>query len=255
LNRSLVLAAVIAMSAHGAVAGEVADRVRRDGIVRCVSAEHPGLAEDQPNGGIGGVAVDLCRAVAIAVLGPDGRIRFWLDGPALDGDVVFYPKAEIPDGMAAGPVVLNQRLSVLVPMGSRVRSVRDLARESVCLTIGSPEQTALETAARDRGIDIVRLAFEEDDEMRDAYAVGRCGALVGSETALAEMTGPIGINQLRSRLLPEPLSLEPVIVAAPARDPAWADLIFQVVRAWRGERASGSASPAEGASVMPPSSR
>src|ERR1700677_2042192 len=182
------------MTAHRATAGEVVDRVRRDDVVRCAAEERPSVAEYRSDGRVGGSAVSICRAVAIAVLGRGGRIEFTIDGPAEDADVAFVTDSVAHDRFVFGPTLFVDRLSVLVPRQSRVLDIRGLAGETVCLMIGSPEQSALEAAAGRLGIDIVRLAFEEDDEMRDGYAVGRCGAMVGTWTELSGLQGPMGIN-------------------------------------------------------------
>src|SRR5471030_3193917 len=121
--------AVLICLAHGASAGAVLDRVRQDGVVRCTAEERPSVAAYSPDGGISGIAVDLCRAVAIAVLGRGGRIEFTIDGPAGEADVAF-----VSDGMAhshfvSGPTVFVDRLSVLVPRKSRVMDIRGLAGE------------------------------------------------------------------------------------------------------------------------------
>jgi general L-amino acid transport system substrate-binding protein len=233
LRRFAVLAALIGLAAtRGATAGEVLDRVRRDNAVRCVAEERPGVAEYRPNGGIDGIAVDLCRAVAIAVLGPGGQVGFVVDGPVQGADIAFV--TEPHDGLVAGPAVFEERLSVLVPLNSAVRAVTDLAGQTICLMIGSPEQSALEAAAGRLGFDFVRLAFEEDVEMRDAYAVGRCGAMAGTETELTAVLGPLGINRLTSRIVSEPLARVPILAAVGAGDRQWADLVFWVVGAMAG---------------------
>lgn len=233
LIRPTIAVLLILAAAHGALAGEVLDRVRRDSVVRCTARERPAVAVPRPDGGIDGLAVDLCRAVAIAALGRGGRVAVSIDTPAENADVAFV---EAEDGTARGRLVSGapvfvDRLAVLVPETSRVRTPRDLAGETVCLMIGSPEQSALEAAVRRMGIDIVRLAFEEDVEMHDAYAVGRCGAMVGDWTELSGLRGPMGINRLASRLLLEPLALVPIIAATDPADCDWAAIVAWVVHA------------------------
>jgi general L-amino acid transport system substrate-binding protein len=231
LTRFLVIAVLIGLTtAHRATAGAVLDRVRRDGVVRCAAEQRPLVAAYRPDGGIGGIAVDLCRAVAIAVLGRGGRIEFTIDGPAEDADVAFVSDGIADGRFLSGPTIFVDRLSILVPRKSRVLDIRSLAGETVCLMIGSPEQSALEATVGRLSIDIVRLAFEEDDEMRDAYAVGRCGAMVGARTELSGLTGPMGINRLTSRVVPEALALLRVVVATRTTDGDWTTLVFRVVK-------------------------
>lgn len=246
MTRCLLAAVLIGLAAaHAATAGDVLDRVHRDGVVRCTAEERPAVAEYRPDGGIGGIAVDVCRAVAIAVLGRDGRVEFSVAGSAEDADVAFV-SADGAAGhalLATGPTIFVDRLSVLVPMNSHVRAIDDLGGETVCLMIGSPEQSALEAAVVRLRIDIVRLAFEEDDEMRDAYAVGRCDAMAGTETELAELRGPMGINRLVSRIVPVPLALVPVVAATGKRDRDWSAIAFWVARTIVGTEA-GTPPPA-----------
>jgi hypothetical protein len=112
--------------------------------------------------------------------------------------------ARAGDELGADPAV--DRLSVLVPVASRVRTLGDLAGETVCLMTASAEHHALEAVAARLRFDFVRFAFQEEVEMIDAYAVGRCGAMVGDWAALVRLRGPMGINRLTSRLLAEPLA-------------------------------------------------
>jgi general L-amino acid transport system substrate-binding protein len=249
LKYRLISAAIAVLlvfaGARDARAGEVLDHVRRDKIVRCSSAERPVVAIPRPDGGIGGIAVTMCRAVAIAVLGRTGRIAFTLDDARGDADILFVDATTPQDD--PGPAIFVDRLAVLVPVTSRVHALSDLAGETVCLMIASPGQRALEAAVGHLGVDIVRLAFEEDDEMEDAYAVGRCGAMVGAETTLAGLRGPIGINRLTSRLVPEPLALVPIIAATGSADPDWTSLVFWVVN----ELTKDVMSPGESATAPP----
>jgi general L-amino acid transport system substrate-binding protein len=219
------------------MAGEVLDRVRRDGVVRCAAGELPGLAAPRTDGGIDGIAVELCRAVAAAAPGREGRIAFTLEDMPQDTpdniDVAFVPRAETAphSPFIMGPAVFVDRLSVLVPRGSSLRTPSDLAGQTVCLMIGSPEQRGLETAVRRLRLDIVRLTFEEVDEMRDAYFVGRCGAMAGHRTELQTLRGETGVNRLTSRLLTKDLASVSIRVATPTTDRAWAMLVFRVVLA------------------------
>ena len=54
----------------------VLDRVRAEGVLRCGGAVRPGLAFPDPDGKLAGLEVDLCRAVATAVLGSSARVEF-----------------------------------------------------------------------------------------------------------------------------------------------------------------------------------
>jgi len=91
-----VVAALFAIvAAGGANAGEVLDRVRRDRVVRCVAEERPVVAMQRPDGGIEGLAVEFCRAAAIAVLGSTGRVTVSIGAPEVKADVAFAGEGDV----------------------------------------------------------------------------------------------------------------------------------------------------------------
>ena len=67
---------LVCCSISDAMAGSVAERVKARGFVRCGSVDRPGLASADGHGGWTGLEVDVCRAVAAAVLGSPERIKY-----------------------------------------------------------------------------------------------------------------------------------------------------------------------------------
>ncbi len=76
------------LTAAPALGGTVLDRVRAEHTLRCGAAARPAFAAAGADGVISGSAVDLCRAVGIAVLGRAGRIEFQLYESARAFDAV-----------------------------------------------------------------------------------------------------------------------------------------------------------------------
>ncbi len=218
-----------------AVAGPVLDRVRATDTVSCGAQERPGFAEADEEGGTAhGLAVDLCRAVTVAVLGPAGRISFTIidsvrhfdDVRAGKLDLVFLTSGTIEAEHLAGRLLIGEPAfieteSVMVPENSTVRTTRDLAGASVCFMIGTGAQRALEAVLERERIPVKRLGFGEDVELRDAFNVGRCTAAAGDATFLAEVRQDGGVHRLKSRLLDEPLALDPVFLETGIDDPLW----------------------------------
>jgi general L-amino acid transport system substrate-binding protein len=237
-----VAVAVATLAASRADAAGVLDRVRAAGVLHCGSVERPGVAEAE-EATARGVAVDLCRALAIAVLGPTGRISFRLYDSERDFDAVrqgtdelaFLSGDDIADhaltgAILPGPVAVIDGIGIMVPETSPVRSMADLNGKTVCLMIASGAQRVLERAVAAFHLDIRRIAFQEDSEMLDAYNVQRCEAVVGETTYLANMRRDGGVNRLQSRLLP-PLVVDPVIAATPIADGSWGALVYWVIGA------------------------
>ncbi len=240
----LLFAAALISGISAVRADGVLDRVRAAGAVRCGAEERPGLASPTPDGRMVGLAVDLCRAVGIAVLGPGGRVEFRLYGADRDFDAVrngsddlfFLTGNAIDDhalaaGILPGPVVFIERIALMVPESSPARSMRDLEGRTICLMIGSEAQRALEAAAAQLHLSFARLSFEEEAEMLDAYNVQRCQAVVGEATQFASTRRAGGVNRLTSRLLGEALALSPIIAATGVSDARWSALVAWIMDA------------------------
>ena len=232
--------AVAVLFMGGAARAGVADRVRAEGVLRCGAVFRPGIAAPLAGGSAAGVAVDLCRAVAVAVLGPRGRVVFSIyDGPH-DFDAVrsgrdelaFLTGGEIAEqklggAVLPGPVAAVLAVGVMVPEASAVQHVAGLVDQVVCLMTGSVGQRALDRL----GLEVSRMAFQEDVEMLDAYNAGRCGAVVGETTALAAMRRSPGVRGVASRLLPEPIAMDSLVVVSTVKDGGWAAAAAWVIHA------------------------
>ena len=219
-------------------------RIRTDRVLHCALEPRPGFAEASADGEVKGLGVDLCRAVAIAVLDPTGRVEVSLPesgnefDPLRRGTVdLAFLSADTMDeqnlmgSVLPGPIVFIDPIAVMVPASSPAQSPKDMNGATVCLMIGSPGQRALEATLGDAGVPFSRFTFEEDVEMLDAYNVGNCNAVVEQETRLAEIRKTNGVNHLQSRILAPPLALTPVYAATPNSDGAWSALVAEVVQA------------------------
>jgi general L-amino acid transport system substrate-binding protein len=240
MSRALRLVTMlsIVLAAAPALAGTVLDRVRAEHTLRCGAAERPGFAAADADGGISGIAVDLCHAVEIAVLGRAGRFKFQLYDSARAFDAVRHGADELffLDGgdlsgqlllpfVLPGPAVYYEATTLLVPPGSSAQRVQDLARATICFVSGSPGQRAVEDAFGRAGISFTRLGFERGAEMLEAYNAQSCAAVAGDATSLAGIAGPGG------RLLSPPLAMRPVIAATSLEDGRWAALVAWVLNA------------------------
>ena len=236
----------LAIAPAPAAAGAVLDRVKADKAVHCAAEERPGFAaiEEESDAPPHGLAVDLCRAVAVAVLGPDGEadvtildsVRHFDEVRAGRFDVVFasggtMTAEHLVDHLVPGPPAFIETESVMVPETSAVRAVRDLAGAGVCFMIGTGAQRALEAALERDHVEVKRLGFGEDVELRDAYNVGRCTAVAGDGTFLAEVRQDGGVHGLKSRLLDAPLALDPVFIATGIEDGRWSAMTGWVLQA------------------------
>ena len=243
LALALLAQSLLALPAPGRAA-PVLDRVRQDGVVRCAGVVRPGLAFPARDGAWHGLEVDLCRAVAVAALGPAGRSEFRsLYAPGSydalrrgEDDVLFMTLQEMAAQHLTGDVlpgtpVFYEPERVLVPAGSDAKGVADLAGKMVCFEPGTRADHDLDALVAARAMHVFYGPFFEADEMLDAFNVGRCAAIVGEATSLAALKFSVDETKQPVRLLPEALSVAPVFAATPAAaDGRWAQVVAWTVQ-------------------------
>ena len=258
---------IAALSAVPATAhAGVLDHVRAAGIVRCGAVIRPGLAFPATDGTWHGLEVEMCRAVAAAVLGDADRIamRSYLTGDqfahAADGedDVAFLTASEMSANLLFGRVlpglpVFYQTTRIMVRDESLAHHVTDLASTQVCAEPGTGPERNLQDYMGRHAIAFRFSMWQEVEEMMDAFAVGRCPAVAGEETALAALRFSAEEGGRKALMLPEALAASPVSIATAASDPAWAQIVswtVQTVMAARHEpRVQGPALPVPGAAL------
>lgn len=238
----LLALSIVCCSISNAVAGSVVERVRKRGVVRCGGVARPGLAICDGRGGWTGLEVDVCRAVADALLGSPDRIEFHTyDTPGefdavrnrLD-DIYFLTGSEIFDENLAGkvlpgPTVFVESVKVMVPAKSSARHVGDLAGDSICFMIGSAAERCLNAYFGSIHKRWLRRAFSETGEMDDTYLVQNCHAIAGEITTLAAVRLQPGERRLSSRILPETLAAFPVMAATGTSDAQWSAIVAWTV--------------------------
>ena len=233
---------LVCCSMSDATAGSVADRVKARGFVRCGSVERPGMASAAGHGRWTGLEVDVCHAVAAAVLGSPERIEYHAYVTPKDFDAVrnqqddiyFLTGSEIEGQKLAGkvlpgPTVFVESHAVLVPANSAAQHVDDLAGNSICFVIGNPVERTLNAYFDTIHKKWFRRGFTEDGEMNDAYNVQNCHAVAGEITKLASVRLDPGVNRLSSRILPETLAVFPVMAVTGTGDAQWSSIVAWTV--------------------------
>ncbi len=251
-------------SISNATAGVVIDRVKARGVVRCGSVERPGLADRDGHGRWAGLEVDICRAVASAVLGSPERVEYHAYDLPKDFDAVrkqkddlfFLTGSEIEEQKLAGevlpgPTVFVESHGVMVSSRSDAHHLRDLADDSICFLIGSPVERSLEAYFESIRKNWNRRAFSEDGEMVDTYTARNCHAIAGEITSLASIRLEKNAKHLSSRILPETTADFPVMAATGTGDGQWSSVVAWTVHTLiSGERPETSWYPG-GAGAMP----
>ncbi|BAY16944.1 extracellular solute-binding protein family 3 [Anabaenopsis circularis NIES-21] len=232
----------ICCSTSSAQAGSTIKRVKAHNVVRCGSVERMGLASEVKPGVWSGLNVDVCRAIAAAVLGSPDRIEYHQYETDKDfdavrkqqDDVYFLTGSEInaqklAGSIVPGPTVFLESEAVMVASTSAAQHVSDLSGNSICFMIGSSVERSLTAYFETLHKNWLRRAFSEDGEMIDTYNVQNCHAIAGEVTTLANIRLDSGVNRLSSRILPEFLSTFPIIAATGTQDAQWSAIVAWTV--------------------------
>ncbi len=240
---SLLIAFIALVFASPAVAGAVLDRVKVSGAIHCGAVQRPGLF-DRTEAGPRGLLVDVCRAVGMAVAGRPVTVEMTLlDGPpsydairAGRDDLYFLSGAEIVDqklggAILPGPVVFHETSALMVADGLPAQQPADLAGQPICFLQGDVSHRHLEAFYAARHLPFVRMGYQEEVEMVDAFDAQMCHGLAGEATTLAEIRRSGGKNRRSGRILAEPLASFPIVAATGTGDAAWSAVVAWTVAA------------------------
>ena len=228
----------------GGIASQKLAAVKARGQLVCgVDGRLPGFSFVQPDGSYRGLDVDICRAVAAAVLADPEQVQF-RDLNASErfaalasGEVDLLSRnttytlgrdASGGNGLSFAPVVFYDGQGVMTRQGSGVRRLQDLAGKPICVESGTTTELNLADRMRELGAAYTPLKFQASDQTYAAYLQGRCAAITSDRSQLAaRRTGfPDPANHT---LLPEVLSKEPLAPATVNGDPGWADAVRWIV--------------------------
>ncbi len=210
-----------------------------------VDGKLPGFSFVGPDGVYRGLDVDVCRALAAAVLGSPDKIEFRdlnsserfaalssgeIDVLSRNTTVTLSRDAAGGNGLSFAPTVFYDGQGVMAPVSSGVRSLRDLAGKPICVETGTTTELNLADRMREINVTYTPLKFQTGDQTYAAYLGGRCVAVTSDRSQLAGKRTNFP-NPAEHQLLPDVLSKEPLAPATVNADPAWADAVRWVTYA------------------------
>ena len=220
-------------------------RVRAAGALRCgIDEEQAEYSTSDDHGNRAAFDADLCRAVAVAVLGEEARVEV-VDYPddrtsmrgLKAGEVELVPTLTDDFSHAVGShleftrPVLWDGVGFLVPGASAVMRARQLSGKKICFLAETAVEESVRAWFAREHLDFVPFPFQEEGEMEAAFATGNCGALAGDRTRLAGTEELLAQHHQRTRLLTESISKDPLSAAVREDDPQWAAIVSWVMEA------------------------
>ena len=233
------------VTAATARAGATLDRIKATASLPCgVNIEEPEYSTQDAHGNHIVFDVDICKAVAVAVLGPNAKFTvksFRDEQDALkalkSGEIAllatatpnYINTASATVGFARPIFYDYQAFFVNTTMG--IASPKDLASKKVCFLGGTEIETQLTSYMQREKIRFLPFSFQEEGEMEAALVTRNCAALTADISQLGyERLGFKGVAK-NFEILPEVIAKDPLAPAYALDDPQWATIVNWTVEA------------------------
>ncbi|HER27124.1 MAG TPA: amino acid ABC transporter substrate-binding protein [Rhodospirillales bacterium] len=240
MKKSVKLLSAVAAAAlvsTVANAGTIED-VKAKGFLQCgVSQGVPGFSNPDANDNWTGIDVDVCRAVAAAVLGDATKVKFSpltarerftaLQSGEIDmlsRNTTWTATRDTALGLNFAGVNYYDGQGFMVRKSLGVKSAFDLGGAAVCTNLGTTTELNVADFFRANKMEYKLVAFEKADEVVAAYESGRCDVYTTDQSALA--ANRIKLSKPDDHMvLPEVISKEPLGPVVRHGDDKWLDIV------------------------------
>ncbi len=213
------------------------DRVRTRGELRCgVLGTIFGFSFADSTGTLRGLDVDSCRAVAAAVLGDANKARMVVlptqsrftavqsgEVDVLYANTTWTFSRDAGLGISFTGVNYFDGQGFLVPKASGIAHAEQLGGATICLLAGGSAEQNMGDWFRARRLSFTPVILEQQQEMVNAFANGRCDAVTQDGSALAAHRLRLGADKYV--ILPEVVGTEPLGGSVAKGDDQWFDVV------------------------------
>ena len=232
LSLAAVLGTLACLPAH---AGKTLDAIKQRGQVVCgVNTGLAGFSQADSNGAWTGLDVDICRAIAAAVLGDPSKVK-WVPLNAqqrftalqsgevdiLSRNTTWTLTRDASLGMNFVGVTYYDGQGFMVPVKSKVTSAKQLKGATVCVQSGTTTEKNLTDYSRAGNLALKPVVFEKQEASTGAYFSGRCNAFTTDASGLASIRNKEAKDPKEHLILPELISKEPLGPAVRRGDDEW----------------------------------
>ena len=232
-----------AMAAAGCAAGQAGspsmlDAVRARGFLRCgVSTGIAGFSAIDGAGEWHGIDVDVCRAIAAAVLGDAAKVRYTplsgtrrfaslqsgeIDVLSRNTTLTFQRDVQLNFEFAA--INWYDGTGFIVRKAANIIAPRQLDGATICIQPGTSTEADVADYFRANGLRYTPVIIERLEEASAAYYAGRCDAFAHDASALA------GVRLRAARpsdhvILPQTISKAPLGPTVMGGDTRWLEIV------------------------------
>jgi general L-amino acid transport system substrate-binding protein len=238
---TLAAAAVAALGAMASAAvaqTRTLDTVKQRGQLVCgVNVGLPGFSAADDKGVWSGLDVDYCKAIAAAVLGDAGKVRYVptttkerftaLQSGEIDvlvRNTTWTISRDSSLGLSFAGINYYDGQGFMVKKATKLKSAKELGGATVCVQTGTTTELNLADFFRANKLQYKPLVFDKLDEALRAYQADRCDSFTTDASGLYAARLQIG-NPDDHVVLPDIISKEPLGPVVRQGDPHWFTIV------------------------------
>ena len=228
------------MADSGSPAGRLA-LVRERGVLVCAGNDTlAGFGFLDADGNIRGFDVDLCRAVAAAVLGDPDALELRPTTAAERGPVMqsgeidmmsrnttWTTSRDVQWGNFAQTMFYDGQ-GFMAPRSMGVSTIQELQDASICVQQGTTTELNLQDFSNQNGMNFAITTFPDNVATETAYSGGQCDAMTTDRSGLVSTRQGLA-NPYDHIILPGTISEEPLGPVVPSGDDQWYDIVKMVM--------------------------
>ncbi len=232
-----------ALAATPAFAGKTLDAIKARGQVVCgVNTGLAGFSAADSSGKWTGMDVDVCRAVAAAVLSDAEKVKYVPlnaqqrftalqsgEVDVLSRNTTFTLTRDASLGLTQTAVTYYDGQGFMVPVKSKIKSAKQLKGQTVCVQSGTTTEKNLTDFSKAAGLNIKPVVFEKLEAAEGAYFSGRCVAYTTDASGLASTRNKVAKDPSEHVILPDLISKEPLGPLVRRGDDEWTTIVKWVI--------------------------
>ena len=215
--------------------------VKERGKVICANNDQlPGFGSLDASGNVVGFDVDLCRAVAAAVLGNADAVEFRPTVAAERGPTMQSGEVDMMSRNTTwtstrdanwgnfAPTMFYDGQGFMAPKSLNLSNLTDLKGAEVCVQQGTTTELNLNDFDSQNALGLTITVFPDAVQTREAYAAGQCDAMTTDRSGLVATR--VGFETPDDHtILPGTISEEPLGPVVPHGDEQWFDIVSAVM--------------------------
>jgi len=222
-----------------ALAQSTLDSVKAKGFLQCgVSTGIAGFSAPDSKGVWRGIDVDVCRAIAAAVLGDAAKVRYTPlttqqrftaiqsgEVDILSRNTTWTLARDTTLGLNFVGINYYDGQGFMVQRKLNVKSAKQLNGATICMQPGTTTELNLADYFRANKMSFKPVVIEKLEEVLNAYFNGRCDAFTTDHSGLISLRGSRAAKPDDHVILPEIISKEPLGPAVRHGDDRWFDVV------------------------------